>query len=206
MRGGARAGGPGERAVAWRRSIGGLALGALALMAVLAAPRAVCAQDVPARPDANADPLPPDPPPAPPAPPRLATEGAALASSAPAAAPSLPPGMVSMPDGAVRIAMASATLDPAQAAALSVLGGALAALPAGRITVEAQVSGPANDVSMARRASLARAQAVKAALVAGGLPATRVDLRPLGRLDAGADQVDVLPPGVASPSVEARGR
>ncbi|WP_198373534.1 OmpA family protein, partial [Roseomonas rosulenta] len=102
--------------------------------------------------------------------------------------------------------LAGAVLDPAQATALAALGRALAALPAGRITVEAQVSGPANDASMARRASLARAQAVKAALVAGGLPATRIDLRPLGRLPAGADRVDVLPPGVASPNAEARGR
>jgi outer membrane protein OmpA-like peptidoglycan-associated protein len=105
-----------------------------------------------------------------------------------------------------RITLATAVLDPAQAAALAALGRALAALPAGRITVEAQASGPANDASMARRASLARAQAVKAALVAGGLPPTRIDLRPLGRVGNGADRVDVLPPGVASPSADSRGR
>ena len=78
-----------------------------------------------------------------------------------------------------------------------------------------RVSGPQAGVALAalagrvpdaRRASLARAQAVKAALVAGGLPATRVDLRPLGRLAEAADRVDVLPPGVASPTTEARGR
>ncbi len=114
--------------------------------------------------------------------------------------------MVATPEGGVRIALVGTALDAAQVAALGALGRSLAALPAGRITVEAQVSGPANDVSMARRASLARAQAVKAALVAGGLPATRVDLRPLGRVGAGADRVDVLPPGVASPNAEVRGR
>jgi outer membrane protein OmpA-like peptidoglycan-associated protein len=114
--------------------------------------------------------------------------------------------MVALPDGGVRIALGAGGLDPAQARALEALGRALAALPAGRITVEAQVSGPANDVSLARRASLARAQAVKAALLAGGLPATRIDLRPLGRLPGAADRVDVLPPGVASPNAEARGR
>ncbi len=111
-----------------------------------------------------------------------------------------------LPEGGVRIVMASNTLTPAQAQALALLGGRLAALPAGRVMVEAQVSGPANDVSLARRASLARAQAVKAALVAGGLDATRIDLRPLGRMGAGADRVDVLPPGVASPNAERRGR
>lgn len=154
--------------------------------------------------DAPTD-LPPEPPPAPPAPPRLAPEGAP-APAMPTPGDPLPPGMAMLPTGGVRLALDSAVLDPAQARALEVLGRGLAALPAGRITVEAQVSGPANDVSAARRASLARAQAVKAALVAGGLPATRIDLRPLGRLGAGADRVDVLPPGVASPNAEARGR
>lgn len=177
----------------------------VAVLGVMALASAAWAQDVP-RGEAMPEPLPPEPPPAPPAPPRLATEGAALAPSAPGAAPSLPAGMVATPEGGVRIALAGAGLDAAQVAALGVLGRGYAALPAGRITVEAQVSGPANDVSMARRASLARAQAVKAALVAGGLPATRVDLRPLGRLPAGADRVDVLPPGVASPNAEVRGR
>lgn len=145
------------------------------------------------------------PPPAPPPPVRLAPQGAPLQPS-PTPSESLPAGMATLPGGGVRIELASATLDPAQARALEGLGHALAVLPAGRITVEAQVSGPANDASRARRASLARAQAVKAALVAGGLAATRIDLRPLGRLPAGADRVDVLPPGVASPNAEARGR
>jgi hypothetical protein len=35
---------------------------------------------------------------------------------------------------------------------------------------------------------------VKQALVAGGLPATRIDLRPLGRTEATADVAEVLPP------------
>jgi hypothetical protein len=129
-----------------------------------------------------------------------------MAPASPAAGPPLPAGMAALPDGCVRIGLGAGGLEPAQARALEALGRALAALPAGRITVEAQVSGPANDVSLARRASLARAQAVKAALVAGGLAATRIDLRPLGRLPGAADRVDVLPPGVASPNAEARGR
>jgi hypothetical protein len=197
----ARRGGP--DGVPGRGAVAVLALAGL--LAAGLAPRAGLAQDQP-RSEPPAEALPPEPPPAPPAPPRLAPEGAALAPSSPAAAPSYPPGMAALPDGGVRIALSGAAPDPAQLRALEALGRALAALPAGRITVEAQVSGPANDASMARRASLARAQAVKAALVAGGLPATRIDLRPLGRLAAGADRVDVLPPGVASPNAEARGR
>lgn len=170
-----------------------------AVLAVVLGSGAARAQDLPAD-------LPPEPAPAPPAPARLAPNGAALAPTPYPAGPPLPAGMAALPRGGVRVLMPSGVLDPAQADALAVLGRALAALPAGRVSVEAQVSGPANDVSTARRASLSRAQAVKAALVAGGLDPTRVDLRPLGRVGAGADRVDVLPPGVASPDAEARGR
>ena len=170
-----------------------------AVLAALLAAGAARAQDAPVD-------VPPEPAPAPPAPARLAPEGAAMAAQPTPAGPPLPAGMAPLPEGGVRVALASATLDPSQARALEALGRAFAALPAGRITIEAQVSGPANDVSTARRASLARAQAVKAALVAGGLDPTRIDLRPLGRLSSGADRVDVLPPGVASPNAEARGR
>jgi hypothetical protein len=170
-----------------------------ALLAGLLAAGAARAQDAPAE-------LPPEPAPAPPAPPLLAPNGAAVVPVPAPPGPPLPAGMELLADGAVRLAFAGAAPGAAQVAALAALGGRLATLPAGRITVEAQVSGPANDVSTARRASLARAQAVKAALVAGGLDPTRIDLRPLGRIGAGADRVDVLPPGVASPSAEGRGR
>jgi hypothetical protein len=183
----------------WRAAVAAFGL-------LLAAPSPGIAQDAPRQGDVAPEALPPEPPPAPPAPARLAPEGAAMVPSPPAPGPALPPGIAPLPDGGVRIDLAGPAPDAAQAAALAVLGRALAAIPAGRITVEAQVSGPANDASMARRASLARAQAVKAALVAGGLPATRIDLRPLGRVGDGADRVDVLPPGVASPSAEGRGQ
>ena len=167
-------------------------------LAALLVPAAARAQDPPAE-------VLPEPAPSPPAPPRLAPNGAAMVPQQPAAGPPLPAGMEPLPEGGVRLAIAGGALDAAQVRALEALGRALAALPSGRVTVEAQVSGPANDVSTARRASLARAQAVKAALVAGGLEPTRIDLRPLGRLAAGVDRVDVLPPGVASPNAEARG-
>lgn len=171
-----------------------------ALIAGLLLPAlAARAQDVP---DASSL---PDPAPAPPAPAQLAPMGAPMVPPPPPPAPAgLPPEMQARADGVVRIAWRGQALDPAVEAALRVLGARFAALPAGRITVEAQVPGPTNDVSLARRASLAHAQAVKAALVAGGLDATRIDLRPLGRLPAGLDAVDVVPPGVASPNAEAR--
>jgi len=170
-----------------------------AALLLLAAAVPARAQDLPSE-------LPPEPAPAPPPPPRLAPNGAPLAAQEPPDGLPLAPGMAALPGGAVRVAIGAGGLEAAQAAALAAFGRALAALPAGRITVEAQVSGPANDVSTARRASLSLAQAAKAALVAGGLGPTRIDLRPLGRVGAGADRVDVLPPGVASPGAETRGR
>lgn len=165
------------------------------LVGLLALP--AVAQDAP-------DAVLPEPAPAPPPPPALAPTGALLVPQSAPAQTGLPPGMTPLADGAVRLALHNETIAPPLAEALRVMGARLAALPSGRITIEAQVIGPANDASLARRASLARAQAVKAALMAGGLDATRVDLRPLGRLPAGIDAVDVLPPGVASPNTEAR--
>ena len=158
---------------------------------------AAWAQDVP-------DALLPEPAPAPPPPAALAPTGAPMVPPPAPPQPELPAGMTVRPDGVLRFALHGEVIDPALAEALRGVGARMAALPFGRVAVEAQVAGPATDASMARRASLARAQAVKAALVAGGLDATRIDLRPLGRLPAGVDAVDVLPPGVASPNTEAR--
>ncbi|MDB5316938.1 MAG: hypothetical protein JWO24_2782 [Rhodospirillales bacterium] len=105
-----------------------------------------------------------------------------------------PPGLEALPNGGLRIQ--GAALDARTRAALADYGRRLAALPNGRVTVLAEVSGPAEDAHLARRLSLARAQAAKAALVEGGLDETRIDLRPLGRTTAGVDRLDVLPPGV----------
>jgi outer membrane protein OmpA-like peptidoglycan-associated protein len=93
-----------------------------------------------------------------------------------------PPGGTTLPDGA--------------AAALAEVARELARRPAGsgRVTVEGQASGPANDDSTARRLSLARANAVRAALAEAGLETTRVDVRPLGRTPAALDAADILPP------------
>lgn len=114
------------------------------------------------------------------------------------AAPALPAGLTALPAGGVRVTFprGDATLPAGTAPALAEIGRRLAERPAGfgRITVEAQASGPTEDPSIARRLSLARAQAVRSALVAGGLDATRVDVRALGRVAAALDAADVLPP------------
>ena len=144
--------------------------------------------------------LPPDPAPAPPPPVQLTP----LRPQTPQPLAGQLQGLHSLPQGGFRLRMTGADLTQAQTASIQALARNLAALPQGRITVEAQVAGPADDVSAARRLSLARAQAVKSALVAGGLTPTRIDLRPLGRLPTPQDTVDILPPGVASPNTEAR--
>jgi len=136
--------------------------------------------------------LPPDPAPAPPPPVQLTP----LRPQTPQPMPG--------PLQGLRLRMTGTELTATQIAAVQALARTMAALPQGRITVEAQVAGPADDVSTARRLSLARAQAVKSALIAGGLTPTRIDLRPLGRLSGAQDAVDILPPGVASPNAEAR--
>jgi hypothetical protein len=126
--------------------------------------------------------------------PLRAQPGASAAAEAP-----LPPGLEQRPEGVLRLHLSPSATEPdaAARAALERLGASLAARPAGRVTVEAQVSGPAADVSAARRLSLARALAVRQALVAGGIAETRVDVRALGRTPDALDAVDVLPPGAA---------
>jgi hypothetical protein len=68
----------------------------------------------------------------------------------------------------------------------------------GRVTLIAEV-GEGNDLSTTRRLSLVRARAVQAALAAGGLAETRIDIRAMGHRQAGRDWVDVLAPTVAKP-------
>jgi outer membrane protein OmpA-like peptidoglycan-associated protein len=143
--------------------------------------------------------LPADPAPAPPDPANLSPRPglAQPAQAAPAARPfTLPPGMEALPGGAWRLRFPEGKDAPPRAAdaALAELGRRLAAGPEGRVVLFAQASGPA-DASTARRVSLARGLAVKDALVAGGLPATRIDIRPMGRTEEAADAVDVQPPG-----------
>ncbi len=107
----------------------------------------------------------------------------------------LAPGMTELPQGAWRISFAPDrdNLEPAQQAALERLGAALNTSSLGRILLNSEAS-TGVDVSTHRRLSLARARAVKAALVAGGLPEARIDIRALGRTESARDAVDVLSP------------
>jgi hypothetical protein len=112
-----------------------------------------------------------------------------------------PPALSTLPGGGWRIAFRAGQADLPQglAPALAEIGRSLGAgaVGTGRITIEAQASGPAEDASAARRLSLGRAEAVRQALAAGGLPTPRVDLRPLGRTAQGLDCADILPPNAA---------
>jgi outer membrane protein OmpA-like peptidoglycan-associated protein len=132
------------------------------------------------------------------------TAGAQPSRAAPAPPIALPAGMSPLPKGAYRVIFrgAETSLPAGAAEVLAEIGRRLAAAPAGsgRIIVEGQASGPRNDASTARRVSLERAIVVRRALAAGGLDETRVDVRALGRVSAGLDAADVLPPGAAPPS------
>ncbi|WP_206931073.1 hypothetical protein [Roseococcus thiosulfatophilus] len=145
---------------------------------------------------AQTNPALPDPALAPPPPARLP------ASPPPAAAPDPLPrpvaigGLLSMSGGGWRLAFEPGADAPTAAQRLGLLrlGGHLARETTGRITLWAEAAGN-EDVSTTRRLSLRRGLAVRAGLVAGGLPETRVDIRALGRVEAGRDLVDILPMG-----------
>jgi outer membrane protein OmpA-like peptidoglycan-associated protein len=130
-----------------------------------------------------------------PSPPAEAPPAPALLS--PDSRPSAGEAFEALAEGRWRIRFAAGREDLSEAAAGRVgeLGRRIAeAASAGRVTVEAQSSGPEADVSAARRLSLGRALAVKAALASGGLAPTRIDLRPLGRTPEAVDAADILPP------------
>lgn len=136
---------------------------------------------------AESDGAPSPPAEAPPAP-------ALLSPNAPP--PPAEPALEALAEGRWRIRFAAGRDDLTESAVARVedLGRRLAATDAGRVTVEAQASGPEADVSAARRLTLGRALAVKAALANGGLAPTRIDLRPLGRTPEALDAADILPP------------
>jgi outer membrane protein OmpA-like peptidoglycan-associated protein len=144
----------------------------------------------------------------------LALSGTAHAQApaprgAPAAPLALPTGMSPLTQGAYRLSFRTneTALPAGTEPTLAEIGRRLAASTQpglGRVTVEGHASGPANDVSAARRLSLARANAVRDALVAGGMDATRIDVRALGRTQAALDAADILPPGVTRRTSQTR--
>jgi len=153
------------------------------------------------RADAAARLIPSDPAPAAPLPPDLSSTHPAP-STTPQPPPMLPmplaAGLEARPGGGWRLLGEAAKknqLDAAVAAALAEIARHLAQRTTGRVTVIAEVAGPVDDASMARRASLAAGQTVKQALQLGGLDGTRIDIRPLGRTPARRDVIEVLPPG-----------
>ena len=89
-------------------------------------------------------------------------------------------------------------LEAPQRIVLGRIGAVLNTGSEGRVTLISEVS-QGDDLSTTRRLSLARARLVKAALVAGGLPETRIDIRSMGRTAANRDAVDVLAPTTAKP-------
>lgn len=104
--------------------------------------------------------------------------------------------MQTLPNGGWRILLTpdASTFPPAFRPTLAAIAQRLTAGD-GRVTLMAQAPAPGLEPSFARRLSLERALSVKNALAAAGLPATRIDIRPLGRQPQGADVIDILPPG-----------
>jgi len=138
----------------------------------------------------------------PPAPAMLAP-AAGPAHPAGAAQPALPPialpaGIQDIANGGWRVLLTHNARDipAALRPALQEIARRLAGT-SGRVTIIAQAPAPSLEASFARRLSLERGLAMKAILVAGGLEATRIDIRPMGRQANGADVVDIMPPGAA---------
>jgi hypothetical protein len=150
--------------------------------------------------------IPAEPAPAAPQPPDLTQPPRPAAPTARLPLVALPPTMRNLPDGGWRIEGGPATgrMDVATVNTLTEIARRLAGDTSGRVTIVAQVAGPAEDISVARRAALANAQAIRRTLEAGGLDGTRIDLRPLGRTAAAEDAAELLPPGVPSPSLSAQ--
>jgi len=104
-------------------------------------------------------------------------------------------GVTALPQGVWRVTFSPErdVLEAEQRAALGRLAAVLKAGTVGRITLVAE-AGAGDDISTQRRLTLARARAVKSALVAGGLEETRIDIRALGRTPNGRNGVDILAP------------
>ena len=128
-------------------------------------------------------------------PPTLAPPALAPPALAPLPSVTLGRGVTALPPGVWRVTFPPErdALEPEQRAALGRLAAVLKTGTIGRITLLAE-AGTGDDLSTHRRLTLARARAVKAALAAGGLEETRIDIRALGRTPNGRNSVDVLAP------------
>lgn len=94
----------------------------------------------------------------------------------------------------------SGDLTPAMRADLKTLAAALPEDETVRLTINAYAGGDPHNPSVARRLSLTRALAVRAALMEEGVRATRIDVRALGLAagDGPPDRVDILVGGPRS--------
>jgi len=112
----------------------------------------------------------------------------------------LPRGMEAMPGGGWRLtgSLARGMVDGAPHATLTEIARWLAGQTTGRVTLVAQVASPENDISLARRDSLAHALAIRHVLEQAGLDGTRIDIRPLGRTAEARDAIELLPPPARS--------
>ena len=102
-------------------------------------------------------------------------------------------GVTVLTPGIWRVTFEREALEAEQRGALGRLAAVLKTGTFGRVTL-VSAGGTGDDISTHRRLTLARARAVKAALVAGGLEETRIDIRALGRTPDGRNGVDVLAP------------
>jgi outer membrane protein OmpA-like peptidoglycan-associated protein len=96
-------------------------------------------------------------------------------------------------------------LSSASAAAVKELAQSVPANDAVSFNVLAYAHGQASDPSTARRLSLARALAIRGALIAAGVPSTRIYVRALGS-EAGAgpaDRADISVMGANAPAATA---
>ncbi|KAA2214845.1 hypothetical protein [Teichococcus oryzae] len=143
-----------------------------------------------------AQPLPADPAPSAPSPPDL-TRPPRPATQLPQPGISLARGMEALPGGGWRLtgALARGRPDAAARGSLAEIARWLAQSTTGRVTVTAQVAEPQDDLSVARRESLARGLAIRQVLEEAGLDGTRIDVRPLGRTAEARDAIELLPPG-----------
>jgi hypothetical protein len=143
-----------------------------------------------------AQPLPADPAASAPTPPDL-TRPPRPATSLPQPGISLARGMEALPGGGWRLngVLAQGRLDAAARASMAEIARWLDQSTTGRVTVSAQVAGPEDDLSVARRESLAHGLAIRQTLEEAGLDGTRIDVRPLGRTAEARDSIELLPPG-----------
>jgi hypothetical protein len=185
---------------------------AITALALLLAVLPAAAQQPPSPQGAASGPADESAEPGVPSDPAAAPPGAADLSAAPL--PSLPADVANLtlpadftriPLGGWRIAGRAGQGEPDHNARLAIetIGRYLAQQTTGRVTILAQAAGPADDPSVARRTSLARAITVKASLVRGGLPGTRIDIRPMGRTPEGLDAIDIIAPPAPRPRDQA---